>query len=72
MCNREMKFGIFQDYALKQGFDAIATGHYVQKVANPNGTYDILKESTPIKINPTSLALLSQSQIKNAEFPIGY
>ena len=71
MCNREMKFGIFQDYALKQGFDAIATGHYVQKVANPDGTYDILKGVDTNKDQSYFLALLSQSQIKNAEFPIG-
>ena len=61
----------FQDYALKQGFDAIAMGHYVQKVANPDGTYDILKGVDSNKDQSYFLALLSQSQIKNAEFPIG-
>ena len=55
----------------KQGFDAIATGHYVQKVANPDGTYDILKGVDTNKDQSYFLALLSQSQIKNAEFPIG-
>jgi tRNA-specific 2-thiouridylase len=29
-CNTEIKFGLFYDWALKQGFDAIATGHYAQ------------------------------------------
>ena len=28
MCNREVKFGAFYRYALKEGADAIATGHY--------------------------------------------
>lgn len=28
MCNREVKFGAFYRYALAQGADAIATGHY--------------------------------------------
>ncbi len=28
MCNKEIKFGIFYRYALAQGADAIATGHY--------------------------------------------
>ena len=27
LCNREMKFGVFLDYALAQGFEAVATGH---------------------------------------------
>jgi tRNA-specific 2-thiouridylase len=26
MCNREMKFGVFLDWALEHGFDAVATG----------------------------------------------
>jgi tRNA-specific 2-thiouridylase len=29
-CNREMKFGVFLDYALAQGFDFVATGHRAQ------------------------------------------
>jgi len=28
MCNREVKFGAFYRYAMEQGADAIATGHY--------------------------------------------
>lgn len=28
LCNREMKFGVFLDYALEQGFEYVATGHY--------------------------------------------
>jgi tRNA-specific 2-thiouridylase len=30
-CNREMKFGVFLDYALEQGFEAVGTGHYVRR-----------------------------------------
>lgn len=30
MCNREIKFGLFYDWALTQGFDYVATGHYAQ------------------------------------------
>jgi tRNA-specific 2-thiouridylase len=37
MCNREMKFGLFLDYARKAGFDGIATGHYVQKKTTAKG-----------------------------------
>jgi tRNA-specific 2-thiouridylase len=31
MCNREMKFGVFLNYAKAEGFDAVATGHYARK-----------------------------------------
>ncbi len=71
MCNREMKFGIFQDYALKNGFDAIATGHYVRKVINPDGTHDLLTGLDDNKDQTYFLALLQQEQIRNALFPVG-
>ncbi len=28
LCNSEIKFGIFYDWAMKNGFDRVATGHY--------------------------------------------
>lgn len=30
-CNREIKFGIFYDWAIQNGFDYVATGHYCRK-----------------------------------------
>ncbi len=33
MCNREMKFGVFAAYAKREGFAAVATGHYARRVA---------------------------------------
>ena len=30
LCNKEIKFRAFLDYALKTGADAMATGHYVR------------------------------------------
>ena len=44
MCNREMKFGVFLRYARAEGFAAVATGHYAQRVeigrAGPLGPPD--------------------------------
>ncbi|MDA9317483.1 tRNA 2-thiouridine(34) synthase MnmA [Puniceicoccaceae bacterium] len=71
MCNREMKFGIFQDYALKNGFDGIATGHYVRKVSNEDGTQDLLEGLDKNKDQTYFLALLRQKQISQALFPVG-
>lgn len=31
MCNKEIKFGLFFDWARKQGADYVATGHYARK-----------------------------------------
>lgn len=30
MCNREIKFGIFYEWVMAQGYDYVATGHYVR------------------------------------------
>ncbi len=71
MCNREMKFGIFLDFALDQGFDAIATGHYARLRRYDDGTSDILRGRDGNKDQTYFLALLEQTQIQPALFPIG-
>ncbi|WPJ94471.1 tRNA 2-thiouridine(34) synthase MnmA [Coraliomargarita algicola] len=71
MCNREMKFGIFQDYALKAGFEGIATGHYVRKFTNDDGSQDLLEGLDKNKDQTYFLALLRQEQIRHALFPVG-
>src|SRR5690606_880994 len=32
MCNREIKFGLFRQWAKDHDFDAVATGHYAQRL----------------------------------------
>lgn len=71
MCNREMKFGIFKQYALKQGFDALATGHYVRKQQDSEGRFDLLQGIDPNKDQSYFLALLQQEQIQEVLFPLG-
>ena len=71
MCNREMKFGIFLDYALEAGFDGIATGHYVRKLTKDDGSYDLLEGLDKNKDQTYFLALLRQAQIQKALFPLG-
>lgn len=71
MCNREMKFGIFQRYARTQGFDALATGHYVRKNQVAEGRFDLLQGVDPNKDQSYFLALLQQEQIRQALFPLG-
>lgn len=71
MCNREMKFGIFERYARNNGFDAIATGHYVRSLKNNDGSFDLLEGLDKNKDQTYFLALLRQEQIAKALFPVG-
>lgn len=61
MCNREMKFGVFLEYALSQGFDGMATGHYARLRRNDDGTTDLLRGVDPGKDQSYFLALLNQA-----------
>ncbi|MCF6313858.1 MAG: tRNA 2-thiouridine(34) synthase MnmA [Verrucomicrobiales bacterium] len=72
MCNREMKFGVFRDFALGQGFDAIATGHYARIRQNAEGEgVDVLRGMDGNKDQTYFLALLQQEQISKVLFPVG-
>ena len=71
ICNREMKFGVFQRRALKQGYDFIATGHYARRRANADGTFDLLEGIDEHKDQSYFLTLLRQDQLAKALFPVG-
>lgn len=70
-CNREMKFGVFLDYALGQGFEAVATGHYARKRELSDGTPVILRGADPNKDQSYFLSLLTPWQARHALFPAG-
>jgi tRNA-specific 2-thiouridylase len=71
MCNREMKFGVFLDYALEEGFGSVATGHYARTSVREDGTIDLLRGVDPNKDQSYFLALMDQRQVSHALFPIG-
>ncbi len=71
MCNREMKFGLFREFAMAQGFDYLATGHYAKRVEHEDGSVDLLRGAMG-KDQTYFLALLRQEQIRPALFPIGH
>ncbi|MEG0025316.1 MAG: tRNA 2-thiouridine(34) synthase MnmA [Akkermansia sp.] len=71
LCNREMKFGVFLDYALEQGFDAVGTGHYARRAERADGHADLLRGRDPNKDQSYFLSLMRQEQIDRARFPIG-
>lgn len=71
MCNREMKFGIFREFAAAQDFDFVATGHYAETLRHEDGSVDILRGAKG-KDQTYFLALLEQFQVQSAMFPIGH
>lgn len=66
MCNREVKFGGFLKYALDQGADFVATGHYAQNV---NGK--LVKGNDTTKDQSYFLWTLTNEQLEHILFPTG-
>ena len=71
MCNREIKFGVFLEFAKQAGYAAVATGHYARRRENPDGTVELVEGRDSNKDQSYFLALLTQPQIQAARFPIG-
>lgn len=69
LCNREIKFGPFKDYARDMGADYIATGHYC-KIRHENGRHYLLKAKDQNKDQTYFLNQLSQNQLDNVLFPL--
>ena len=70
LCNKEIKFRAFLDYALELGADAIATGHYARIARDEDGVH-LLKGRDPGKDQSYFLHALSQEQLAHARFPLG-
>ena len=70
LCNSEIKFKSFLDYALKMGAEKIATGHYA-RVRENNGLFELLKGVDPVKDQSYFLHRLNQHQLSKSLFPIG-
>ena len=70
LCNREIKFGPFLEYAKKLGADYIATGHYA-KVDRKDGKTHLMKAVDTNKDQTYFLNQLSQNQLKDVLFPLG-
>ncbi|MEX0619699.1 MAG: tRNA 2-thiouridine(34) synthase MnmA [Pseudohongiellaceae bacterium] len=70
LCNREIKFKAFLEYALALGADAIATGHYVRK-AEVDGRTVMLKGLDANKDQSYFLCEVSESCLRHSLFPLG-
>jgi len=70
LCNKEIKFKAFLDYALSQGADKIATGHYA-RIAEDQGHFRLLRGKDTNKDQTYFLYALNQYQLAHSLFPIG-
>ncbi len=69
VCNREIKFGLFFEWAMAHGFDAIATGHYAKIIKFDNKHLlavpkDVHKDQTYF------LSQINQEQLNHVIFPL--
>lgn len=67
MCNREVKFGAFWDWAKKEGADYIATGHYAQVIDG-----EMLEGVDTNKDQSYFLWTLCKDELKHVLFPVGH
>ena len=74
LCNREIKFDVFLNNALKLGADFVATGHYVRKSSfekDGKTIYQLLSGKDANKDQSYFLCQLTQEQLSRSLFPIG-
>ena len=71
-CNRAIKFGAMLDWALAQGADALATGHYaIVSLDNASGRWRLLRAADPRKDQSYFLYQLTQHQLSHLLLPVG-
>lgn len=70
LCNREIKFGPFREYALSMGADFVATGHYCGIEHTADGRHYLLKAADAGKDQTYFLNQVREEQLSNVLFPL--
>ncbi|HSM29339.1 MAG TPA: tRNA 2-thiouridine(34) synthase MnmA [Woeseiaceae bacterium] len=70
LCNREIKFGVFRDYAKRLGGELLATGHYA-RIAPAGDTVALLKAADGNKDQSYFLHAVSADALAETVFPLG-
>ena len=71
-CNREIKFGALLDWALEQGANALATGHYARVAYDEaSGRWLLLRGRDRKKDQSYFLYQLTQHQLSHLLLPVG-
>ncbi len=74
LCNREIKFDVFLNAAMKLGAEYVATGHYARKASfekDGKTMFRLLGGKDPNKDQSYFLCQLTQAQLSKSLFPIG-
>ncbi len=72
LCNSEIKFNAFWDYAASLGADTLATGHYAGIVHPNQGPPQLLRARDASKDQSYFLHRLSATQLAPAHFPLAH
>lgn len=70
MCNKEIKFAAFLDFAMKLDAKYLATGHYA-RLGKTGDVFNLLRGKDNNKDQSYFLYTLGQSQLSKVMFPIG-
>ncbi len=70
-CNKYVKFGLLLEKARKLGADLLATGHYVRKTVDPDGSCHLRTACNIRKDQSYFLYSLTQERLKQVIFPLG-
>ena len=70
LCNKYIKFKIFLDFAIKEGADFIATGHYAQ-IKKINGVHKLFEAQDISKDQSYFLWAINKNILNKIIFPIG-
>lgn len=70
LCNREIKFGVFRDYAKRLGADLLATGHYARADVS-DGQPVLLKAADRNKDQSYFLHAVDAEALADTVFPLG-
>lgn len=70
LCNREIKFGPFREYAKSFGADYIATGHYCGIEHTADGRHKLMKAADANKDQTYFLNQVREEQLANVLFPL--
>jgi len=71
-CNRYLKFDALLDYAIGQGYDCIATGHYARVTRDEaTGRWQLRKGKEESKDQSYVLYMLTQQQLAHLCLPLG-
>lgn len=71
LCNREIKFNVFLDFAEKLGADKLVTGHFANVDQAENGEYRLLRAADENKDQTYFLYMINQRALSKAMFPVG-